>query len=227
MAVCQRLYQGILSGADDPVWRGVVAGCHAQLRRPLSHRAQSPGIGQPTHQPGSGPSWKRRRGPAAPAPGRHAQLLLPRRGLSWRTSAGAAKRWRCRYIRHSFAHRIIRNENESSSCISPSPGFGPQSFAEPCDWPRAENVRFCGPYGVTVDDPAISAGWSGPVWFEFAVGTGLIVSRSFGGNYHITAAAPIRRDMLRRLSWRSRRAPGRRRTGSLRRRTRGGDPSSR
>ena len=47
-------HQGILSGADDPVWRGVIANRHAQLRRPLSHRAQSPGVGQPTHQPSSG-----------------------------------------------------------------------------------------------------------------------------------------------------------------------------
>jgi hypothetical protein len=114
-----------------------------------SHRAQSPGVGQPTHQPRSGPSWKRRRGTAAPAPGRHAELLLPRR-LSWRTSAGIAKRWRCRWIMPLFRHRIIRNENESPSCISPSPGFGPRSFAEPCDWPRAGNVRFSGPYGAGV-----------------------------------------------------------------------------
>ncbi len=76
-------HQGILSGADDPVWRGVIADRHAQLRRALSHGAQSPGVGQPTHQPRSGPSWKRRRGPAAPAPGWHAELLLPRRGLSF------------------------------------------------------------------------------------------------------------------------------------------------
>src|SRR5260370_3234399 len=47
------------------------------------------------------------------------------------------------------------NENESPNCISPPPGFGPQSFAEPCDWPRAENVRFSGPYavGVTHEEP--------------------------------------------------------------------------
>src|SRR2546426_9095756 len=76
-------HQGILSGADDPVWRGVIADRDAQLRRALSHGAQSPGVGQPTHQPSSGPSWKRRRGPAAPAPGWHAELLLPRRGLSF------------------------------------------------------------------------------------------------------------------------------------------------
>src|SRR6266446_6215435 len=34
------------------------------------------GIGEPTHQSGGGPSRKHRRGPAAPAPGRHAELLL-------------------------------------------------------------------------------------------------------------------------------------------------------
>jgi putative transposase len=78
-----RTHQGILSGADDPVWRGVIADRHAHFRRPLSHRAQSPGVGQPTHQPSSGPSWKHRRDPAAPAPGWHAELLLSRRGLSW------------------------------------------------------------------------------------------------------------------------------------------------
>ena len=37
---------------------------------------------------------------------------------------------------------------ETPSCISPSLGFAPQSFAEPCDWPSAENVRFSGPYAI-------------------------------------------------------------------------------
>ena len=32
-------------------------------------------------QPRGGPSWKRRRGPATPAPGRHAELLLPYRSV--------------------------------------------------------------------------------------------------------------------------------------------------
>jgi hypothetical protein len=41
----------IPSGADDPVWRGVIADRHSQFRRPLSHRTQSPGLGQSTHQP--------------------------------------------------------------------------------------------------------------------------------------------------------------------------------
>jgi eukaryotic-like serine/threonine-protein kinase len=62
---------------------GESADRHEQLRRPLSHRAQSPGVSQSTYQPRSGPSWKRRHGPAAPAPGWHAELLLSRRGLSW------------------------------------------------------------------------------------------------------------------------------------------------
>src|SRR4029077_19518475 len=48
---------------------------------------------------------------------------------------------------------IVRNENESPSCISPSPGFGPQSFAEPCDWLRAENVRFCAVGGLAAAAP--------------------------------------------------------------------------
>src|SRR6266850_7801285 len=52
-------------------------------------------------------------------------------------------------MRQSFALRIVRNENESPSCISPPPGFGPQSFAEPCDWTGAKNVRFSGPYGIS------------------------------------------------------------------------------
>src|SRR5215467_9980055 len=70
---------GNLSGADDPVRRAVVADSHSQLRHPLPHRVQSPRLGQPTHQPRTGPSGKRRRGPAATAPGRHAELLLSRR----------------------------------------------------------------------------------------------------------------------------------------------------
>jgi putative transposase len=36
---------------------------------------------EPTHQPGGGPSRKHRRGPASPAPGRHAELLLSRRRM--------------------------------------------------------------------------------------------------------------------------------------------------
>ena len=39
------------------------------------------GLANRIHQPRTRPSWKSRRGPAAPAPGRHAELLLPRRRL--------------------------------------------------------------------------------------------------------------------------------------------------
>src|SRR5215471_15682246 len=52
---------------------------HSELRCPLPHRAQSPGLGQPDNQPRTGPPWKRRRGPTTPAAGRHAELLLPHR----------------------------------------------------------------------------------------------------------------------------------------------------
>ena len=43
------------------------------------HAERNHQAGQPTHQPGGGPSRQHRRGPAAPAPGRPAELLLPRR----------------------------------------------------------------------------------------------------------------------------------------------------
>jgi len=40
-------HQGILSGADNPIRRGVVGDSHFQLRRSLSHRAQSVETRQP------------------------------------------------------------------------------------------------------------------------------------------------------------------------------------
>ena len=48
------------------------------IRHPLRQRTQSPRLGQPTDQPRTGPSGKRKRGPAAAAPGRRAELLLSR-----------------------------------------------------------------------------------------------------------------------------------------------------
>jgi putative transposase len=47
-------HQGILSGPDDSIRRGIVADSHFQFRRPLSHRAQSPGAGQPADHPEAG-----------------------------------------------------------------------------------------------------------------------------------------------------------------------------
>src|SRR5216684_3772780 len=75
-------HQRVLSGADDLVWREIVADSHSQLHRPLPYRAQSPGLGQPTDQPTSSLSRQHRRDPTAAAPGRHAELLLSHRRLS-------------------------------------------------------------------------------------------------------------------------------------------------
>ncbi|MGA2185383.1 MAG: hypothetical protein ABSH47_20370 [Bryobacteraceae bacterium] len=47
---------GIATGADGPLWRGVLAESHSRVHGPLPHRAQSPGTGQPAHQPGTWPS---------------------------------------------------------------------------------------------------------------------------------------------------------------------------
>src|SRR5882762_10004950 len=45
-------------------------------------------------------------------------------------------------MRQSFAHRIVRNENESPSCISPPPGFGPQSSLSPAIGPERRTFDF-------------------------------------------------------------------------------------
>ena len=65
-------HQGILPGADDPVWRGIIADSYSPLRRPLSSGAQSPRVGQPANQPGTGASRKRGCRPAAATFGRDA-----------------------------------------------------------------------------------------------------------------------------------------------------------
>src|ERR1700693_3435328 len=79
-------HQGVLLRAHDLVWRGLVAQSRSRIPRTLPSRTQSPGFGQPTDQSRSGPVWESRRGPAAPAPGRHAELLLPCRRLTLRDS---------------------------------------------------------------------------------------------------------------------------------------------
>src|SRR5262249_45897036 len=82
--ICREIradYQGILSGTDDLVWRGVVAVSHSELRGPLSHRTQSPGSVQPANQPRARSHGKRGVCPTAPATGQHAELLLPHRCL--------------------------------------------------------------------------------------------------------------------------------------------------
>jgi len=56
-----------------------LADSDSQLRCPLPQRTQSPGLSQPDYQPRTGPAGKRGCAPAAPTPGRYAELLLPRR----------------------------------------------------------------------------------------------------------------------------------------------------
>jgi hypothetical protein len=68
--------------ALNPLRRRVIADSPAKFRRPLSCRTKSSRVGEPTHQPGGGPPRPHRRGPAAPAPRRLAELLLSRRSLN-------------------------------------------------------------------------------------------------------------------------------------------------
>ena len=67
-------HQGILPGEDDSVWRGIVKGCHSELRPALSHRAQPPGSRQSTHQSGNEAPGEYRQSAEARAPRRHAEL---------------------------------------------------------------------------------------------------------------------------------------------------------
>src|SRR5215470_15379161 len=82
-------HQGVLPESHDIVRRGVVADSHSKLRRSLSQRAPSSRPSEPTHQPRSGPPRKRGKGPTPAAPGWHAELLLPGRCLSYKSSATA------------------------------------------------------------------------------------------------------------------------------------------
>jgi len=97
-------YQRILSGPDDSIRRGVVADSHFQFRRPLSHRAQSPGAGQPADQPRSWTSRQRRDGPEAWAPRQYVGENL----------SGPAKRLRRR--------RCARRQCFASVRRHPAPG---------------------------------------------------------------------------------------------------------
>src|ERR1700719_1584452 len=99
--------QGIVSGEDDLVWRSVIANGASQLRRPLSHRAQPPGPGQPDHQPGTSPFRNDRSCKTASATGRHAQLLLSC-GLTFAIPVGAALATATHARRRSMIHAMNR-----------------------------------------------------------------------------------------------------------------------
>ncbi len=77
-----RTNSGILSGPPDPVWVGGAADCHFPVHKSLPQRTEPPRSGEPNHQSGGELQWDCGRSRAATAPGRDAQLLLPRRGLN-------------------------------------------------------------------------------------------------------------------------------------------------
>ena len=80
-AVCPK-YQGVLPGPHDLLRGGIPAECRSEIRGALSRGAEPPGPGKPDHLPGGRPPGSIRDYPASPAPGWHAELLLPRRGLT-------------------------------------------------------------------------------------------------------------------------------------------------
>jgi hypothetical protein len=53
-AICTR-HQGVLLGAVDLLWRGIVADRHSKLHGPRSRGTQSPRPGEPAHQPRTWP----------------------------------------------------------------------------------------------------------------------------------------------------------------------------